>query len=51
MRDDERREPVLEQRRGVLDVACLGEQERLEASAGATAAAAELVDAGDLRDA
>jgi hypothetical protein len=41
-------EAVLERRRGVFDVARLSEQERFEGRAGATASAAEFVDACDL---
>jgi hypothetical protein len=51
MGDDERREAILERRRAVLDVARLGEEERFEGRAGATASAAELVDPGDVGDA
>jgi hypothetical protein len=34
MGDDERRKPILERRRGVFDVACLGEEKRLDVGTG-----------------
>jgi hypothetical protein len=51
LRDHEFREPVLERRSTVLDVALLGEEERPDAGAGSTPSPTALVDGRDLGNA